>query len=107
MTRAAQASPAPLGTSVALATTALAVLDLTALIDERGAAVPQASEPLGIPTVLLTSLRAHPSATREVHDVVTIVAKPIKERPLVTAVSTAIDSARGTPLMYSQRYRSA
>ena len=70
-----------------------AVLDLTALCDTTGPGS-RAREPLGIPTIVLASLRTHPSATSGVHDVVSTVTKPFKARELVTAVVAAVDRSR-------------
>ena len=71
-----------------------AVLDLTALHDDRGGVVHGAGEPLGVQTVVLTPLCAEPSAADDVHDVVTTLAKPVKERQLVAAVGIAVGRTR-------------
>jgi len=67
-----------------------AVLDLTALGDTPGAV----GEPLGVKTVVLTSLRAHAPAASSVHDVVATLVKPVRERQLVAAATTAVARAR-------------
>ena len=71
-----------------------AVLDLTALRDGRGGVVHRVGEPLGVQTVVLTPLCAQPSAANDLHDVVTTLAKPVKERQLVAAVGIAVGRTR-------------
>ncbi len=66
-----------------------AVLDLTALDDTD-----RPGEPLGVPTVVLTSLRAPASAGSGVCDVAGTLVKPVREGRLVAAVAAAIGRAR-------------
>jgi signal transduction histidine kinase len=74
----------------------VAILDLTALGDGRRAPVHRVGDPLGVPTVVLTSLRADASGASGVPDVVATLAKPVKERQLVTAVAAAVEGGRAT-----------
>ena len=70
------------------------VLDLTAVGDTTGPGPHRTREPFGVQTVVLASLRTHPSATSGMHDVVTVLPKPLKERQLVAAVVAAVDRTR-------------